>query len=150
MNAGRRTLVEGGIMVFDLARVEPQLDYLASRQLLSRREPDQVLALIGSGYDLAEAVAAAQSLHLHIKVDDLDDLPHAELAERGELERWKAPGYVKYRLPGNINVIFSSFPVAQDDLIRGAVTLPRPFVDHYGVDMRREDALTRNRFDAIS
>ncbi len=136
-------------MAFDLAQVEPQLEYLTARQLLGRREPDQVLALIDPGYELAGAVATAESLHIHVKVDDLADLPHAELATRGELERWKAPGYVKYKLPGDINVIFSSFPVAQDDLIRGAVTWPRPFADHFGIDMRREDSLTKGRFDSI-
>ncbi|WP_117208636.1 hypothetical protein [Allorhizocola rhizosphaerae] len=137
------------IMVFDVAQVESQLEYLTGRQLLGRREPDQVLTLIGSEYELAPAVAAAESLHVHVKVEDLADLPHSELGARGQLERWKAPGYVKYRLLGGINIIFSSFPVAQDDLIRGAVTLPRPFVDHFGIDMRREDTVTRNRFDAI-
>ncbi|MEU7751353.1 hypothetical protein AB0B57_03215 [Micromonospora sp. NPDC049101] len=136
-------------MAFDPARVEQELEYLVGRQLLARREPDQVLSLIDDAYVYAEAVAAADSLHIHVKVDDLADLPHAELGVHGELERWKAPGYVKYRLPGSINVIFSSFPISQDDLIRGAVTLPRPFVDHLGVDLRHEDAGTRKRFDGI-
>ena len=39
-------------MAFDLAQVEPQLEYLVSRQLLGRREPDQVLTLVGPDYEL--------------------------------------------------------------------------------------------------
>jgi ribosomal protein S13 len=136
-------------MAFDSATIEPQLDYLVRRQLLGGREPDQVLELIGWDHDFAEVVAAAASIHVHVKVDDLTDLPHEELTARGRLERWKAPGYVKYQLPGQLNVIFSSFPIAQDDLIKGAVTTPKPFADHFGIDLRSEDDLTRQRFDSI-
>ncbi|MEV0237989.1 hypothetical protein [Nonomuraea sp. NPDC050786] len=136
-------------MPFQQARIEPELDYLVRRQLIGRREPDQLLQLIDEGYEFAEAVSAAESLHIHVKVDDLVDLPHEELRARGRLERWKAPGYVKYQLAGGINVIFSSFPIAQDDLIPGALTLPKPFVDHFGVDMRQEDPRTRGAFESI-
>ncbi|GIG90671.1 hypothetical protein [Plantactinospora endophytica] len=136
-------------MPFDQAVLEPELEYLVRRQLLSRREPEQLLMLVGDDFEFTGAVSSAESVHIHVKLDDLSDLPHQELRTRGQLERWKAPGYVKYRLPGDLNVIFSSFPIAQDDLIKGAATLPRPFVDHFGVDMRTEDTRTRRSFDEI-
>lgn len=136
-------------MALDRARIAATLDWFERRDLLSRREPEQVLSLTEPGFTFADAVARASSVHVHVKVDDINDLPHREIAAAGELERLKDPGYVKYRFPGGVNMIFSSFPVAQDDLIKGAVTLATPYVDHLGVDLRSEDEITRSVFEEV-
>jgi hypothetical protein len=136
-------------MHLERMRIEPTLEYFVRRELLSRREPDQIASMLSEEFELSEAVSFAQSIHVHLKVDDLKELPHDEMARRGVLVWWKNPGYVKYEFPGSINIIFSTFPIAQDDIINGAVALSKPFVDHLGVDMRSETIATRVAFDGV-
>ncbi|MDQ6685358.1 MAG: hypothetical protein M3Z16_09530, partial [Pseudomonadota bacterium] len=92
-------------------------------------------------------VALAETVHLHIKVDDTEALPRAQLAAAGaELDHAK-PGFVKFRLPGAVNAIFSHIRVAQDDLADASVPgRSRPFLDHIGIDLRDESAAVRQVF----
>jgi hypothetical protein len=88
-------------------------------------------------------VQRADSVHVHVKVADVDALPRAALGGRCENAR---PGYLKLAYPGGLNLIFSSIPIAEEDLVPDPRP-PRPFVDHFGVDLRRELGVVRAVFD---
>jgi len=104
--------------------------------LFAPKDPDAVLYLLDVDFPFHEAVALASSVHVHTKISDVRALdPVAFAALGGEVER-SSPGYVKYRLPGGINLIFSSLPIAEEDLVDPEVTARLPFVDHLGVDLR--------------
>lgn len=97
-----------------------------------------------------DAVDLAETLHLHIKVENTHELPVNAFFKAGaELDHQK-DGFVKYRFPGDINAIFSHIKVSQDELLETATTRrPRPFLDHIGIDLRQETAATRAVFDAL-
>jgi hypothetical protein len=48
--------------------------------------------------------------------------------------------------PGGINLIFSSIPVSEEDQL-ASPRPPKPFVDHFGIDLRRETGLVRALFE---
>jgi hypothetical protein len=59
-------------------------------------------------------------------------------------------GFVKYRMPGRVNTIFSHMPVSADDLRECDRTRSqRPFLDHMGIDLRRTDGYSRAAFEAL-
>jgi alkylhydroperoxidase/carboxymuconolactone decarboxylase family protein len=95
-------------------------------------------------------VELAETLHLHIKVDDTNQLPlNAFFASGAQLDHQK-DGFVKYRFPGQINAIFSHIKVSQEELLETeANRRPRPFLDHIGIDLREEVASVREAFDAL-
>ncbi len=99
---------------------------------------------------LHASLACAETIHLHVKVDDTSRIAVATLESHGAVLDHGRDGFVKYRLRGAINVIFSHIPVSVDDL-REALEArhPRPFLDHIGIDMRSETAQCRAAFDAI-
>lgn len=107
--------------------------------LISPCEAAAVDRLFASCFPFAEQLARAESIHIHVKVDDTDKLPQEEfLAVGGELDHEKE-GFVKFRFDGGINLIFSSIAVSQDELIEdGGSQRCRPFVDHFGIDLRAE------------
>ena len=125
------------------------LDFLAGLQLLSACERTQV------GMALAEATLApclerAQTIHVHIKLDDTGRLPVAALEAAGGTLDHGRHGFVKYRMPGRVNAIFSHIPVSADDLREcDANRKPRPYLDHIGIDVRAVDADARAAFDAL-
>ncbi len=92
----------------------------------------------------------AETLHLHIKVDNTDVLPINAFFKAGaELDHQKS-GFVKYRFPGAINAIFSHIKVSQEELLETEATRrPRPFLDHIGIDLRAETPVVRAAFDAL-
>ncbi len=59
------------------------LDFFRGLGLLTEAETDEVMALFDPGFPYAEALAAASSVHCHVKVDDVDRLPHAEILATG-------------------------------------------------------------------
>lgn len=97
-----------------------------------------------------DTLELAETLHLHIKVDDTDKLPINAFFKAGaELDHQKN-GFVKYRFPGAINAIFSHIKVSQDELIETEATRrPRPFLDHIGIDLREESTAVRAAFHAL-
>jgi hypothetical protein len=96
-----------------------------------------------------DGVARASSLHIHIKVADVDALDTAALAGIGaEVER-TSTGYVKYHLPEDVNLIFSSFPIAEDDLVVDVADDAMPYVDHMGVDLRDDSDAARAWFSRV-
>ena len=121
--------------------------------LITRAEIDQLLALLDPGFPFFAALRQADSLHVHVKVEDTDALPHAALCALGSAPENARPGYVKYPYAGGLNLIFSSVPIADDDLLtaeQAGPPLPRPFVDHVGVDLRRTTGLVRAAFDDLA
>jgi hypothetical protein len=58
---------------------------------------------------------------------------------------------VKYAFPGNVNVSLSAINISQDDRIeaRSGAKKARPFLDHLGIDLRREIDPVHHFFDAI-
>jgi len=103
-----------------------------------------------STFPFADALTRAESLHVHIKVDVVSELRLDEIASTGGRLEYQKEGFVKFCFPDGLNVIFSSIPVSQDELIEGPVARRgRPFVDHFGIDLREENDEVKRVFDAI-
>lgn len=133
----------------DNADVERSLRELSQCGLLSNAEMAAARAL-GTDARLAACLARAETLHLHIKVENTGDLPHEAFLLSGAALDHGKEGFVKYRFPGGINAIFSHIRVSADDLAEtDATRRPRPFLDHIGVDLRATDEITRAAFDAL-
>ncbi|MFI1868739.1 hypothetical protein [Streptomyces jumonjinensis] len=129
-----------------VARVLGEIEKLG---LIDAAEHSEVLSVLSDDFPFAAAVRHTDSVHAHIKVEDVDALPHQDLVALGHRPENAEPGYVKYATLTGVHFIFSSIPIAQDDSIPGAVTLPKPFMDHIGIDMRDESDTTREAFDAV-
>jgi len=63
--------------------------------LLGGDEIDEVLALFEPAFPLAEAIRAAESVHVHVKVADVAALPHDDIVARGVSPTSCTEGYVK-------------------------------------------------------
>jgi len=99
---------------------------------------------------LAACLERAETIHLHIKLDDTDRLAAGALEAAGGVLDHGKRGFVKYRMPGRVNAIFSHMPVSSDDLRECAASRrPRPFLDHIGIDVRAVDAQSQAAFDAL-
>ncbi len=118
--------------------------------LVNDREAATVLGIFEPSSPVAPTLAVADSIHVHIKVDDVAAVPHDRLLAKGATVENAKQGYVKYAFPGGINVILSSINVSQDDLAETSCSKrARPFVDHIGIDLRRETPEVEERFDAV-
>ncbi|NND75594.1 MAG: hypothetical protein HKN44_11370 [Ilumatobacter sp.] len=125
------------------------LEALTEQGTLRAYEADQVRELLDPDFDFSEIATSAASVHVHVKVDDITDVPDELLRNLGPEGERRTPGYVRYSFTGGLNMIFSSYTLAQDDLIPGAVQRQKPFVDHIGLDLRDEGPSTRAHFEAI-
>jgi diadenosine tetraphosphatase ApaH/serine/threonine PP2A family protein phosphatase len=119
------------------------LDRAYELGLISRAEITEVLGLVDPAFPWFASVRLADSVHVHVEVADVAALPRVALGGTCENER---PGYLKLSYPGGLNLIFSSIPVAEEDLL-AEPRPPKPFVDHLGVDLRREIGVVRAAFD---
>jgi glyoxylase-like metal-dependent hydrolase (beta-lactamase superfamily II) len=117
--------------------------------LVSQDEVAGLDWLLATEGPYATHIAAADSVHTHIKVADTADLPRERILASGAHAESEKDGYVKFAHPGGINFIFSSIPVSEDERLPQAVTQPRPFLDHAGIDLRRETSAVRELFDAL-
>jgi alkylhydroperoxidase/carboxymuconolactone decarboxylase family protein len=118
--------------------------------LLAAREIEFVNRFCEADSRITQAVGRAETLHLHIKVDDTNQLPINQFFEAGARLDHQKDGFVKYRFPGAVNAIFSHIKVSQDELIETRQNRrPRPFLDHIGIDLRDETAEVRQTFDAL-
>lgn len=124
---------------------------VAARSLgvISEEECGQVMSVFKPAFPFAVAVAAAESLHVHIKVNDVAPLPHRQIRDSGGRAVNETDGYVKYAFPCGLNLIFSSIDVAEEDLLDGESTATFPVMDHIGLDLRTESARVREVFDAV-
>jgi len=119
------------------------LDRARGHALISDAEVAELRALLDPAFPWFAAARLADSVHVHVKVADTAALPLDALGGTVENAR---PGYVKLRYPGGLNLIFSSIPIAEEDLV-DEPRPPRPFVDHLGIDLRRELGVVRAAFD---
>lgn len=136
-------------MNLDRTAVDNVLSSVEKLGLLSETEHSEVLSVLGNEFPYAAAVQFSDSVHAHVKVADVDSMDHDSLRSLGYRPQNLESGYIKYATDTGLNLIFSSIPIAQDDKVPGAVTLPKPFMDHVGIDMRDEAADTRAVFDSI-
>jgi hypothetical protein len=117
--------------------------------LVSEAETAEVLAMLGPSFPFAEAVAAAASIHLHVKVPDTSALPHDVITAAGSKPTSCTEGYIKYPFPGGISMIFSSIPISEDDLLEGDEPLRGAVLDHKGIDLRSSAPAVRALFDTV-
>jgi hypothetical protein len=128
------------------ARFAEILEAFRALGLVTDAESREVLSMLGPDLPFFSAVRLADSMHVHVKVDDVRARPpHARrLGGRPENER---EGYVKLAFAGGINMMFSSIDVADEDALPPSRS--KPFVDHVGVDMRRETGVVRACFTEV-
>jgi hypothetical protein len=105
-------------------------------KLVSEPEVRETLSLFDASHPLHVTLDAADSLHLHIKVDDTASLPREKILALGARPESEQAGYVKFAHAADLNMIFSSIIVAVEDLIEDAAPLPKPRLDHLGIDLR--------------
>lgn len=124
-------------------------ELLASMRLITPWEAGLVRGVIAEAA-LGACLERAQTLHLHVKVADTGGLPRDGFEAAGGLLDYARDGFVKYRMPGGINAIFSHIPIAADDLRDCAANRrSRPLLDHIGIDVRHVDTESRAAFDAL-
>lgn len=125
-------------------------ELLIELQLMNACEQKRCQDLFADPFAFADAMQHCDSLHVHIKVDDTEALPADALVAAGCVLDYAKEGFVKYLFPGGVNLIFSSMVVSQDELAETCETRrKRPFVDHFGIDLRNESAKVKSVFDAV-
>ncbi len=133
-----------------ICEAQAATDLLLRLSLINPCEQQRCFDLLAEDSAFADALSRCDSLHIHIKVDDTEQLPADELSAAGCQLDYQKDGFVKYLFPGGMNLIFSSIVVAQDELAETCDNRrTRPFVDHFGIDLRDESSQTRAIFDAI-
>ena len=134
---------------FRQSQTRESLQALESLGMLTVAEGAQLRQLIDDPA-LDACLARAETLHVHVKVDDTQALAVEALAAAGAVLDHRREGFVKYRLHGRVNAIFSHIAVSEDDLVESASSRrPRPFLDHVGIDVRSTDDASRAAFDAL-
>lgn len=134
----------------NLSHTSQSVDALVRCRLLSPQEADYARKLGAADSPVAKQMALAETVHLHIKVDDTHELPVNEFFDAGARLDHQKDGFVKYRFPGGLNAIFSHISVSQDDLAETDCSRrPRPFVDHIGIDMRQATEPVRAAFEML-
>jgi hypothetical protein len=123
----------------------------AYRELALITDPEirETLGLFAAMHPLNAALGAADSLHLHVRVDDTAQLPRERILELGGKPESEQAGYVKFVHADGLNMIFSSIDVAEEDLVADAPKMPRPYLDHLGIDLRSLETPVRALFDAV-
>lgn len=123
---------------------------LLAHQLINPCEQARVQALLAEDFPFCDAMSHCDSIHLHVKVCNANDEQLSQvMSESGELD-YSKPGFVKYRFAGCVNLIFSSIPVSEDELVENSEhNRKRPFLDHIGIDLRREEPQVSQAFAGI-
>lgn len=105
-------------------------------KLVTEPEVRETLSLFDASHPLRATLNAADSLHVHVKVDDTAKLPRERILSLGAKPESEQAGYVKFAHGNGLNMIFSSIDVSVEDLIKEAPQLPKPRLDHLGIDLR--------------
>jgi alkylhydroperoxidase/carboxymuconolactone decarboxylase family protein len=129
--------------------VATTLTQLGGLGLMSKEENAEILACFADDFPFRATMGLGDSLHLHIKVDAIEALPRARLIALGGMPENEKTGYVKFAFASGLNAIFSSIDVAQDDLILDLPRRPKPCLDHWGIDLRRDIPTVRAAYDAV-
>jgi diadenosine tetraphosphatase ApaH/serine/threonine PP2A family protein phosphatase len=140
---------EHGPELLHPARFRDVLAAFRELRLITADESDEVMHLLGPDCPFFAATRLASTVHLHVKVADVAALPHAAIERLGTQAENAREGYVKFPFEGGLNLIFSSIPIAEEDTLPSASDVEKPFLDHAGVDLRRETGIVRARFDDI-
>ncbi len=133
-------------MKLDQQRFKQVLGAFLEMGVITKPEIDNVMEIFAPTFPWAASLAVADSVHVHLRVDDVTRLPHDRILGLGTRPENQKDGYVKFPFSGGINVIISSIDVAEDDWIPGPGH-KRPYLDHVGVDLRDESAATKQLFD---
>lgn len=136
-------------MKLDAEKFDHAMNAFKDLGLLTQQETQQVAGLLHDDFPYSSIIDKADSVHLHVKVDDVAELPSEKIQALGVEPVNAADGYVKYPFPGGINLIFSSIPIAEDDNIEGLETPAKPFMDHAGIDLRDESKEVHDEFQSI-
>lgn len=135
-------------MNLDPQRFRKILSAFHELDIIKPHEIDQVMAIFQPAFPWAAQLAAADSVHVHVRVDDVSHLPHDKILALGTAPENQKDGYVKYPFAGGINMIISSIDIAEDDWLPSP-GLARPVLDHIGIDLRDESAATKALFDSV-
>lgn len=125
------------------------LDAFVGLKLLSSSDANLVVGLLDPAFPFADALSLASSVHVQVKVKDVAALPHDDIARTPVTGQRAAPGFQKYSYDSGLGVIFTCGPIAEDDLIPGAVSRALPFVDHIGIDLREQSAESGGVYAAL-
>lgn len=131
------------------AKVRHALDFFQEMDLLSASDAHRVLWFFRPEFPFRAQLELADSVHVHVKVPDTARLPRDAIVNAGATPQSEQEGYVKYAFAAGVNLIFSSIPVAEDDRLADAAPILQPFLDHAGIDIRKESAEARERFDSV-
>lgn len=133
-----------------LADAQRATELLVELRFINTCEQKRCFDLFAEQFEFGDAMHHCDSLHVHVKVDDTADLPAQRLTEAGCRLDYAKEGFVKYLYPGGVNLIFSSMVVSQDELAETCdKRRKRPFVDHFGIDLRNESVLVKSVFDQV-
>ncbi len=114
-------------------RLEALFSLLEEQQLLDKEELQAVHDVAAENFPFEKQVAAATSVHFHIHVNNIEELPHDLLqSHTGKIVN-KAEGYIKYAFDGGIHFIFSHIPVAQKE--KDIRARHHAYLDHIGIDI---------------
>ncbi len=113
------------------------LQLLQVQGMMSQEELFLALKLKEEHFEFAPQLNIADSIHYHIHAPDVEKLPHDLFLQNGGKVENEKGGYIKYRFPGGINLIFSHIAVAQKELGRGS--MDNFYLDHIGIDIRSEE-----------
>lgn len=126
------------------------LPTLLDCNLLTAAEARGIEWLLAEHSPFADAVDGAETLHLHVKVDDVGALPIGAFLDAGARLDHRRDGYLKFCFPDGINAIFSHIRIAQEEALRDdRLRRPRPYLDHVGVDLRSETDDVRAVFEDV-
>ena len=113
------------------------LQMLKQKSLINDCEFSLASQLVRDDFPFSKQLEIADSIHYHIHVQNIDELPHEFFVNLGAIVENRNVGYIKYHFPGGINVIFSHIPVAQKEM--GKASQDNCYLDHIGIDIRAED-----------
>ncbi len=119
---------------------------LVDHKLLSKDELADVIQVASENFSFKKQLAAATSVHFHIHVKDVGELPCDLLYINGAKVANKAEGYIKYAFDGGINFIFSHIPIAHKE--KDSSTR-HSYLDHIGIDIRSDEKATYIVFQQI-
>ncbi len=134
----------------DRGTMSDALSFLQHHALATKCEADAAMGLLSESHPFAKQLSVAESIHIHVKVDDTKRLPRESIEAAGGKLDYEKEGFIKFKLGGGVNLIFSSIAISQDDLVETECSRrTRPFVDHFGIDLRSEADAVAATFETI-
>ncbi|NND75592.1 MAG: hypothetical protein HKN44_11360 [Ilumatobacter sp.] len=82
------------------------------------------------------AVQLATSVHLHSKVEQVAELPLADIRGWGVETERRTPGYVKFGFGAQVHLIFSELDDFEEAHLATFERPSWPYLDHIGIDLR--------------